>query len=64
MVATGPEAGSASVGGASSDDGAMLMGTASVTGGGAEVEESSILLVTEDFKAGARSNKGARLGRS
>ena len=48
-MATGPDAGSASVGGAPSVDGAMLMGTASVTRGGADVEELSILLVTREF---------------
>ena|SRR2546423_5444636 len=50
IVATGPEAGSASVGGAPSVDGAMLMGTASAAGGGAEAEESSILLAAEDVE--------------
>ncbi len=41
-MATAPEAGSASVGGASSVDGAMLTGTASVTAGGDGAEEASI----------------------
>lgn len=44
IVATGPDAGSASVGGAPSVDGAVCIGTASATGGGAEAEESSMLL--------------------
>lgn len=44
IVATGPEAGSASVGGASSADGAIFMGTASVTAGGDEAVEDSMMI--------------------
>ena len=49
-MATGPDAGSASVGGASSVVGAMLTGTSLVTGGGAEAEDSFILLAVGDVE--------------
>jgi hypothetical protein len=50
IVATGPDAGSASVGGGSSVDVAMLTGTSSVTGDGAEAEGSFILLAAGDVE--------------
>ena len=51
IVATGPDAGSASVEGASSVVVvAMLTGTSLVTGGGAETEDSFILLAAGDVE--------------
>ena len=51
-MATGPDAGSASVEGASSVGVvvAMLTGTSLVTGGGAETEDSFILLAAGDVE--------------